>query len=135
PPIDPARAVFTRMPASGDAGLSQLLLNKHIMLNTLPVPQPSIWLGLLWKFVPIILLVLVLSLVLAPRNNMRSSRPMDDRVNQFGKSRARRFERVQETKQARSEKSALPGKSVTTAPAQTRVNLEPGVTFADVAGI
>ena len=135
PPIDPARAVFTRMPASGDAGLSQLLLNKHIMLNTLPVPQPSIWLGLFWKFVPIIFLVVVLSLVLAPRNNMRSSRPMDDRVNQFGKSRARRFDRAQETTTVRSEKSALPGKSATTTPVQARVNLGPGVTFADVAGI
>ncbi|MFL5656703.1 MAG: ATP-dependent zinc metalloprotease FtsH [Ktedonobacteraceae bacterium] len=134
-PIDPARAVFTRMPASGDAGLSQLLLNKHIMLNTLPVPQPSIWLGLLWKFVPIIFLVVLLSLVLAPRNNMRSSRPMDDRVNQFGKSRARRFDRAQETTTVRPEKSALPGRSATTTPAQARVNLEPGVTFADVAGI
>src|SRR5256886_894711 len=135
PPIDPARAIFTRMPASGDAGLTQLLLSKHIILNTLPVAQPPIWLGLLWRFVPIIFLVLVISLLLAPRNNMRSSRPMDDRVTQFGKSRARRFERAQETTQARSEKSTLPGKTATTASAQSRVSLEPPVTFADVAGI
>jgi len=117
PPIDPARAIFTRMPTSGDAGLTQLLLSKHIILNTLPVAQPPIWLGLLWRFVPIIFLVLVFSLLLAPRNNMRSSRPMDDRVTQFGKSRARRFERAQETTQARSEKSTLPGKTATTASA------------------
>src|SRR2546421_5144467 len=135
PPIDPARAIFTRMPASGDAGLTQLLLSKHIILNTLPVAQPPIWLGLLWRFVPIIFLVLVFSLLLAPRNNMRSSRPMDDRVTQFGKSRARRFERAQETTQARSEKSTLPGKTATTASAQSRVSLELPVTFADVAGI
>src|SRR6266567_459792 len=135
PPIDPARAIFTRMPTSGDAGLTQLLLSKHIILNTLPVAQPPIWLGLLWRFVPIIFLVLVFSLLLAPRNNMRSSRPMDDRVTQFGKSRARRFERAQETTQARSEKSTLPGKTATTAQGQSRVNLEPPVTFADVAGI
>ena len=135
PPINPARAIFTRMPTSGDAGLTQLLLSKHIILNTLPVAQPPIWLGLLWRFVPIIFLVLVFSLVLAPRNNMRSSRPMDDRVTQFGKSRARRFERAQETTQARSEKSTLPGKTATTASAQSRVSLEPPVTFADVAGI
>src|SRR5436305_2231938 len=135
PPIDLARAIFTRLPTSGDAGLTQLLLSKHIILNTLPVAQPPIWLGLLWRFVPIIFLVLVFSLLLAPRNNMRSSRPMDDRVTQFGKSRARRFERAQETTQARSEKSTLPGKSATTASAQSRVSLEPTVTFADVAGI
>src|SRR5437868_6391630 len=135
PPIDPARAIFTRMPTSGDAGLTQLLLSKHIILNTLPVAQPPIWLGLLWRFVPIIFLVLVISLLLAPKNNMRSSRPMDDRVTQFGKSRARRFERAQETTQARSEKSTLPGKTATTASAQSRVSLEPPVTFADVAGI
>src|SRR2546421_12323208 len=60
---------------------------------------------------------------------------MDDRVTQFGKSRARRFERAQETTQARSAKSTLPGKSATTAPTQARVSLEPPVTFADVAGI
>jgi len=60
---------------------------------------------------------------------------MDDRVTQFGKSRARRFERAQETTQARSEKSTLPGKTATTASAQSRVSLEPPVTFADVAGI
>src|SRR6266480_6256641 len=135
PPINPARAIFTRMPASGDAGLTQLLLSKHIILNTLPVAQPPIWLGLLWRFVPIIFLVLVFSLLLAPRNNMRSSRPMDDRVTQFGKSRARRFERAQETTQARSEKSTLPGKTATSASAQSRVSREPPVTFADVAGI
>src|SRR5437764_8339070 len=135
PSIDPARAIFTRMPTSGDAGLTQLLLSKHIILNTLPVAQPPIWLGLLWRFVPIIFLVLVISLLLAPRNNMRSSRPMDDRVTQFGKSRARRFERPQETTQARSEKSTLPGKTAASASAQSRVSREPPVTFADVAGI
>src|SRR5947209_7839123 len=135
PPIDPAQAIFTRMPTSGDAGLTQLLLSKHIILNTLPVAQPPIWLGLLWRIVPIIFLVLVFSLLLAPRNNMRSSRPMDDRVTQFGKSRARRFEHTQETTQARSEKSTLPAKTATSASAQSRVSREPPVTFADVAGI
>ena len=135
PPIDPARAIFTRMPARGDPDLTPLLLSKHIILNTLPVPQPLIWLGLLWRFIPILFLVLVLFLVLAPRNNMRSTRPMDDRVTQFGKSRARRFERVEKTSQARSEKATLPGKSATTVPTQARVSLEPPVTFADVAGI
>src|SRR5438270_7264662 len=135
PPIDPARAIFTRMPTSGDAGLTQLLLSKHILLNTLPVAQPPVWLGLLWRFLPIIFLVLVLFLILAPRNNMRSSRSMDDRVTQLGKSRARRFERAQETTRTRSEKPILPAKTATSASAQSRVSREPPVTFADVAGI
>lgn len=134
-PIDPARTIFTRMPISGDSSLTQMLLGKHIFLNTLPVPQTPVWLGVLWRVVPLIFLVLVLFLLLAPRNNTRSSRPMEDRVTKFGKSRARRFDRADETSQVASKKSTVPGRFATSSPSQTRVNLEPPVTFADVAGI
>jgi ATP-dependent metalloprotease FtsH len=135
PPIDPARAVFTQLPASGDASLMKLLLSEHIAVNTLPVAQPSFWLGLIWRFIPIVFLVLVLSLILAPRSNTRSARSMDDRITQIGKSRARRFERAKETTQPRPEKSAAPVKLTVNSSGQSRVSREPPATFADVAGI
>ena len=137
PPIDPARTVYTRLPASGDAGLMPLLLSKNVVVSTLPVPQPPIWMGLLWRFIPLLFLGIVLLLILAPKNGMRSSRPLDDRMNQLGKSRARRFERAGETPQTRggSERNASSGKSLNGSAGKVRASLEPPVTFNDVAGI
>src|SRR6266516_7199367 len=45
PPIDPARAIYTHALGSGDAGFMQMLLSNHIIVNTLPVAQPSMWLA------------------------------------------------------------------------------------------
>ncbi|MFL5701721.1 MAG: ATP-dependent metallopeptidase FtsH/Yme1/Tma family protein, partial [Ktedonobacteraceae bacterium] len=136
PPFDPARAAYTQMPPSGDAGLMQLLLSKHILVSTLPVAQAPVWLSLLWRFAPIVFFMLVLFLILVPRNPMRASGRMDDRVSQLGKSRARRFERSKEAAQPRSDKPTPAVKPTTpVANGQPRVNLEPPVTFADVAGI
>jgi len=138
PPIDPARAIYTRFSGAGDASLLPLLHSKHMVINVLPVVQSPAWLGLLWRFVPIIVFVLVLFLLLAPRNRTSSARSLDDRVTQMGKSRVRRFERAKETTEPRPtpDKSkpatavAVPGE-----PAKAHVSLEPPVTFADVAGI
>ena len=136
PPVDPARAAYTQMPPSGDAGLMQLLLSKHILVSTLPVAQAPVWLSLLWRFAPIVFFMLVLFLILVPRNPMRASGRMDDHVSQLGKSRARRFERSKEAMQPRSDKPTPAVKPTTpVANGQPRVNLEPPVTFADVAGI
>ncbi|MFL5627433.1 MAG: ATP-dependent zinc metalloprotease FtsH [Ktedonobacteraceae bacterium] len=136
PPINPARAVYAQLPPSGDASLMQLLLSKHITVSTLPVARAPIWLSLFWRFIPIILFVLMLCLILAPKNPMRASRATDDRFSQLGKSRARRFDRPKETTPARPEKTTTaikPTKPM--AASQPHVNLEPPVTFADVAGI
>ncbi len=137
PPVDPARTIYTRLPASGDAGLMPLLISKNVIVSTLPVPQPPIWMGLLWRFIPLLFLGIVLLLILAPKNGMRSSRPLDDRMNQLGKSRARRFERAGETPQTRggSQKNAASGKSSNGSAGKVRASLEPPVTFNDVAGI
>ncbi len=138
PPVDSARAVFTHLPGSGDANLMQLLLSSKVIVNTLPMPQPPIWLGLLWRFIPLLFLGLILLLVLAPKNNMRSTRSADDRVTQIGKSRARRFDRVSDTKQSTStgsEKFARSTKSNSVSSTKNYVSLDPPVTFADVAGI
>ena len=139
PTIDPTREVYTLLPAGGDASLSQLLTSDHVILNTLPSAQPSFLLGLLWRFLPILLLVLLMALVLMPRNRKNSVRSVDDRVSQVGKSRARRFERVKESVKPRNALSKsskpTPGATATTVSAQRHVSLDPPVTFADVAGI
>ncbi len=149
--IDPARAEFTLLPADGSASLSQLLTGNHVVLNTQPPAQPPFWLALLWRFLPILLLVLLMALVLVPRNRKNSVRSVDDRVSQLGKSRVRRFERAKEAANSRNDngnskalsksskpsKLTAPGTTARTATtgAQPRVSLEPPVTFADVAGI
>lgn len=143
PTIDPAREVYTLLPTGGDASLTQLLTSDHVTLNTLPPAQPSFLLGLLWRFLPILLLVMLMAMVLRPRNRKNSVRSVDDRVSQIGKSRARRFERVKESVKPRNAIGSALSKSskptavaaTTTASAQPRVSLEPPVTFADVAGI
>ena len=143
PAIDPAREVYTLLPTGDDASLSQLLMGNHITLNTLPPAQPSILLEVLWRFLPILLLVLLMAMVVMPRNRKNSVRSVDDRVSQIGKSRARRFERVKESVKPRNatgnalSKSSKPAAvaATTTVSAQPRVSLDPPVTFADVAGI
>ena len=147
PAIDPNRAVYTQLPPGGSAALAQLLTGSNVVLNTLPPAQPAIWLSLLVRFAPILLLVLLVALILLPRNNKTSARSVDDRVSQIGRSRARRFERVNEaSKTTRADVGKTTGRSgsrrgkasavtATGAVAQPRVSLEPPVTFADVAGI
>ena len=145
PTIDPARAEYTLLPTNGSASLSQLLSSSRVVLNTLPPAQAPFWLGLFWRFLPILLLVLLMMMVLVPRNRKNSVRSVDDRVSQIGKSRARRFERVNEGSKSRNDtgnalrKSSKPAMLSTTATtaakAQPRANLDPPVTFADVAGI
>src|SRR5947208_1622994 len=43
PPVDPARAVFTHLPGSGDANLMPMLLSNKVIVNTPPVAQPPMW--------------------------------------------------------------------------------------------
>ncbi len=63
PPVDSTCAVYTHIPASDEAALLPLLHSSGVVITTLPVRQPSIWLNLLWKVAPILLLLfLVLSL-------------------------------------------------------------------------
>src|SRR5215469_3086481 len=94
--IDPSRLIYTRIPAGGDAALTSLLLSNDVLVNTLPVQQSPAWLSLLWKFAPFVLMILIFALILTPRSSGRSTRALDERVSQIGKSRARRFERAKE---------------------------------------
>src|SRR5439155_26023030 len=74
PPLNPQRAVYTRLPGSGDVKLLPLLRTHHVVVNFPAPAQSPIWLALLWKFVPILLLALVFLMIFAPRNSSRSNR-------------------------------------------------------------
>ncbi len=141
--------VYTLAPQGGDPQLMSLLVSKHVVVSILPKPQTSVLLNLLWKFLPVILLVTFLLMFLSSRKNGRGSRTMDDRITQIGKSRARRFTRAKEANNANTpptpntahtkdvsshiRKPSASGQAIQ--PAATRVSLEPPVTFNDVAGI
>ncbi len=143
PAIDPARTFYTRLPANGDATLTSLLLSKHVNVTTIPAAQTPFLLGLLWKFAPFILFILLFLVLMTPRKGMPSTRTMDDRITQLGKSRARRFERIKEGSAPQPGPGA--GKSTATNTTNTNVSTQPvshasigsppPVTFADVAGI
>lgn len=136
--IDASRAVYTLIPENGSEQLFPLLMQKHVIVNTLPASQSAAWLALVWKFLPIVFLIIFLLIFLAARNGSRSMRSTDDRVSQMGKSRARRFERVREagTSSSETKKSALTPRNVPNAKTTAaRVSTEIPVTFADVAGI
>ncbi len=136
------RAVFMHIPAGGNAYLLTLLERNNVVILTLPASQSSVWLVLVWHFIPIILIIVLLFVFMATRNHPHSARTIDDRVSQMGRSRVRRFERAQEG-QAK-ETNVLPAQkkpasvSPASLPARTtsaRVSAPPQVTFADVAGI
>src|SRR3989440_7137419 len=145
PAIDQARLVYSRMPSTGDEALMPLLVSKQVTVSTLPPAQSPLWLSLIWRIIPFLFLTLILGFMLFPRNNKgRSTRGLDERFSQMGKSKARRFEKGNEvlTQKRPTEQSSSANKSdsvfnmnkasgTTTA----RKRLEPPVTFADVAGI
>jgi ATP-dependent metalloprotease FtsH len=140
--IDASRAVYTLIPTNGDDQLFPLLLQKHVIVNTLPATQSATWLTLVWKFLPIVFLIIFLLIFLAARNGARSMRSTDDRVTQMGKSRARRFERAKEastpssaTTKASPISRNTPNANANSKLSPARVSTEIPVTFADVAGI
>jgi ATP-dependent metalloprotease FtsH len=135
PPLDPQRAVYTRLPGSSDVRLLPLLRSHHVVVNFLAPAQSPIWLALLWKFVPILLLALVFLLIFAPRNSSRSNRAIDDRVTQVGKSRVRRFERAKESGNPRSGTEKTASTNAMKQSNSAHVILDSPVTFEDVAGI
>ncbi len=135
---DAAHTFYTRLPADGDSALMPLLLNEHVVIKMIPTAQPSGWFSLLMRFIPIILLVLVLLAVISSRKSGPSIRTMDDRITQLGKSRARRFVRAKEndaSQPAPVKPAANSRLGQAPSHAVPRASLEPPVTFADVAGI
>lgn len=136
----PNNSVYTRAPEGVDAQLMALLVSKNVVVTTLPVAQTPAWLGTIWKFLPIVFMVLFLFMFLNSRNGGRTSRTIDDRVTQIGKSRARRFTRVKEAANTSLQNQNTPKPTAGTTAGQALktpppVSIEPPITFADVAGI
>lgn len=150
--VNPDQAIYTQAPPEGTGQLMSLLIARHITTTTLPVAQPSLWLTLIWRFAPIVLLVLLLISFFYMNDGNRFVRSIDDRITQIGKNRVRRFERIKESNGAQkqnnqqgnaqsnartnAEKARLTGNAVMPVkPVAARVSIVPPVTFADVAGI
>ncbi len=134
--IDQSRLIYTRIPNGGDAALMPLLLSKNVVVTTLPAVHTPIWMSLVLRFIPLILLVLILAMFLIPRNGKSSTRNIDAHFSQMGKSEPRRYGMKDERDPLRSpEKIAGVSRSVTPAKTTAPKPVEPPVTFADVAGI
>lgn len=143
-PVDPGIAIYTTLPTTGYGNLMSLLVSKNVAVTTLPVAGTPAWLGLLWKFLPLLLLVLIMALLLTPRNNAnaaRSSRAMNDRINHMVKGKARRYDGAKDVGQkneAHLKETKTGARTATSAVARgttTPISLQTPVTFADVAGI
>ncbi|MGZ3618252.1 MAG: ATP-dependent zinc metalloprotease FtsH [Ktedonobacteraceae bacterium] len=134
--IDQSRLLYTNIPNGGDATLMPLLLSKNVVVTTLPVAKSPLWITLLMRFLPLILLVLILALFLLPRNNKHSNRNVDAHFSQMGKSKPRLYGMNDERDSHRApEKMAGATRPITQGKTPAPKPVEPAVTFADVAGI
>src|SRR6266851_3259140 len=145
--IDPARLVYTVLPANGDTQLMPLLLNQHITVTTQADQQTPGWLGMLWKFAPLLFLLVLLAVVLAPRKQGRLPQNMNEHIAQFTRRRVRRVDGkagdIQEKRMAGPAGMAGKTNNATrsaftpsgSAGGQTLRVSPPSTTFADVAGI
>ncbi|GAC1460706.1 MAG: hypothetical protein PVSMB2_21430 [Ktedonobacteraceae bacterium] len=133
--LDTTRFVYTRIPVAGDGQLMPLLLKNQVRISTLPTAQSADLLARVWKFAPLVLMMLALFLLLRSRSGSRSTRQMDERITQIGKSRAKRFTRTKEVNaQPDNVTSKITAKQGVSDVAP-RISITPPVTFADVAGI
>jgi ATP-dependent metalloprotease FtsH len=146
PTIDPARMIYTTVPATGSDQLIPLLMSTHVSVTTQTVEQTPAWVGLIWKFAPLLFLLALVVMVLRPRKQTRLPQNINEHMAQFTRRRIRRFENAgpQTSRDGQNQKSgSRPVKSgsaqrsaFTPAGAAARpVTLQPPTTFADVAGV
>src|SRR5579859_6178298 len=150
--IDTSLLVYSSLPATGDASFVPLLMNYHVQVSTLPPSQTPAWLSLLWRLLPLFFVVLLLGFMLAPRSQGRTSRGLDERFSQMGKSKARLFEKGNASQEQKhpfssrtvARKPTITGKNNTTPSTAFSARktgstpsrpIEAPMTFADVAGI
>jgi cell division protease FtsH len=146
PTIDPARMVYTTVPATGSDQLIPLLISKHVSLTTQAVEQTPAWVALIWKFAPLLFLLVLVVMVLRPRKQTRLPQNVNEHIAQFTRKRIRRFESgaaSQAPREGQNNKQA--GRTTGPGPAQRSaftpagaarpLKLDPPTTFADVAGI
>lgn len=151
PAIDPARMVYTNLPASGSGQLIPVLVSKHVTVTTQAQSQTPAWLGSLWKFAPLLFLLVLLVIVLTPRKQGRLPQNINEHISQFTRRRTRRFEGTgaQQSRDGQDRKSIGPASNMvnkTSNASRTAFTpsgsassqpprLDPPTTFADVAGI
>jgi ATP-dependent metalloprotease FtsH len=131
--IDPRR-FYSRLTDGGDAKLMPLLLSNHVVVYTSPVASLPAWIrGLLWRCITLLFFVLLFTQLQVSRATMRSPGALNDRDTQISKNRARLFEHAKE----RAKPRHPPGRSpaLRSSDRKAHIDLEPTVTFADVAGI
>ncbi len=147
--IDPGRMVYTNLPATGSGQLMSLLMSKHVTVTTQPPPQTPAWVELLLRFAPLLFLLVLVAIVLAPRKQGRIPQNINEHIAQFTRRRVRRFEStgtqkskdgqsIKATGQPTSSRANNASRSVFTPAPSTAVQplrLDPPTTFADVAGI
>ncbi len=133
--LDTTRYVYTHIPTAGDEQLMPLLLKNQVRISTLPIAQSSGLLVQLWKFAPLLLMVLALFLMLRAGNGSHASRRIDERITQMGRSRAKRFTRSNEADANQSSEASRVLAKQGVAGAKPPISTVPPVMFADVAGI
>jgi ATP-dependent metalloprotease FtsH len=115
-----------------------LLLHQHVNVIMQDQPQTPSWLGLIWKFAPLLFLVVLLSIVLIPRKQGRIPQNVNEHIAQFTRKRMRRFDGggMQKSREGKEKKSGGPaGIAGKIAPPTRPAFSPPPTTFADVAGI
>jgi cell division protease FtsH len=145
--IDPERLVSTVLPANGTAQVMPLLLSQQVMVITQAETQGPDWPGLIWKFAPLLFLVLLLALVLAPRKPGRLPQNLHEQMAHFTQRRVRRGDGTASNGQEKkgAGPAGLGGKSSQLTHSAARPGgpaggpavkvSPPPTTFADVAGI
>jgi len=146
--IDPARMIYTTVPATGSDQLIPLLISTHVSVTPQTVEQTPAWVGLIWKFAPLLFLLVLLVMVLKPRKQTRLPQNINEHIAQFTKKRVRRFENgVPQTPkdgsgQKPGSRATGPGSAQRSAftpagagSAARPLHLEPPTTFADIAGV
>ncbi|HEY1348289.1 MAG TPA: ATP-dependent zinc metalloprotease FtsH, partial [Ktedonobacteraceae bacterium] len=145
PTIDPARMIYTTVPATGSDQLIPLLMSKHVAVTTQAVEQTPAWVGLVWKFAPLLFLLVLVVMVLRPRKQARLPQNVNEQIAQFTRKRVRRFESGAASQTSREGNRKQAGRvgasgsaqrsAFTPAGAARPLKLDPPTTFADVAGI
>jgi len=137
--FDLSRAEFTQIPSGDNASLVQILTDKHVLIKSLSSNHAIDWRTWLLRFLPFVLLLLLVVGFLFRRKNPYSAGAINEKLNQLGKSRTRRFERSKEgVPVAEQKKPRVSATSPIGSPAKPnapRVSTVPPVTFEDVAGI
>ena len=147
--FEAGRMVVTTIPSGDQGQLMSLLMGKHVTVITQsPSGIPS-WVRALLKFAPLLFLLLLVGIVLRPRNNkVRIPQDLNEHMAQFTRKHIRRFEGLSAKKAGEEQKRQVGGNALSSKkgwtsrsaftsagaiPAQ-QVRLPP-TTFADVGGI